>query len=95
MANNKKTYHHKRNYNPAIKVVRWANMDKHVIQMFAAFVIALKECVEVNGEPISDEDIAELLSRTQYEWNKSINEGYDIADMCNSLYDIDVRREGK
>lgn len=70
-------------------MAQYYNMDKHVVQMFAAFVIALKE-----NTNFSDDDIEYLLASVQEEWNKSVVECYDIADKCNTMYDFDVRRQG-
>lgn len=92
MAGNKRKYHSTKSYNPALKVMKYAAMDSHIVQMFAAFAIALKENIEVNGQPLSNDDVEVLLSKVQYEWNRSVESGYNIADKCATLYDIDVRR---
>lgn len=80
----------KKRYNPAVNVMKYYNMDKHVIDMFAAFAITLKE-----NTNMSNEDVVYMLGQVQREWTLSCENGYDLADKCATMYDIDVRRAGK
>lgn len=90
----KKKYHSTKKHNPALSVMKYYKMDKYVTEMFAAFAIALKEHWNENDQEIENDDIIYLLSKVMEEWQKSTIMNYDIADYCNSKYDIDVRRAG-
>lgn len=85
-----KHYHPTKRRNPVLETLKYCEADKHMIEMYAAFVIVLKEHWEKNGQTIPDDDIEYLLACVQDEWNKSVIGNYSLVEKCETQYDFKI-----